>query len=178
MTDIFAKFQNRVRVDTQSLLGEEDPEEEPDLCSFLPSLSMQQRIGGCVSCMILGYMLSLGASFRLVSAFRGDVFPLVIVLTFGNIISLSGSCFLAGPTSQLEKMFHSKRRIASIAYISSLVLTLTVAFALEGIIGQGLLLIFLILCQYISIGWYCMSYIPFARQMVSKCWSYSAVSLE
>ena len=94
--------------------------------------------------------------------------PFVTIATLGNVISLCGSCFLMGPTSQSKKMFHPSRRIATILYLSSLILTLVVAFALLGWKGQSLLLVVLMICQYVAIAWYCMSYVPFARQLATR----------
>lgn len=91
--------------------------------------------------------------------------PFVVHATVGNIIALCGSCFLTGPTAQSKKMFHKTRRVATALYLGSLVLTLVVAFVpFPG--GKGIVLFLLMLCQYGAIGWYILSYIPFARDAV------------
>jgi hypothetical protein len=62
-------------------------------------------------------------------------------------------------------MFKESRRVASIAYLSSLILTLVVAYVpIPG--PKGLLLIALLVVQYLSVFWYCLSYVPFARDAV------------
>lgn len=91
----------------------------------------------------------------------------MLYTTVGNIISLSGSCFLSGPKSQLEKMFHDSRKMATILYLGSLVMTLVVAFVKE-FKGQAFLLLVLVGVQYVAVFWYCLSYIPFARQMAQR----------
>jgi len=172
-----------------------------EMCSFCPQLSFQERLGGCLGCMTLGYILSFGSFFRLRDLMLGDPAPFVTYATMGNIISLSGSFFLSGPKSQFEKMWSEKRRIATIVYITSLVVTLIVAFAWTNHIdidthddtddgngddndnstsgsggGRGMMmggikamvLILLLIFQYIAVAWYCMSYIPFARQMATR----------
>ena len=136
--------------------------------NYLPALSWKQRVIGCLACMAIGYTLSLGGFFRLTEAMMGNPGPFVINSTIGNIISLCGSCFLTGPTNQAKKMFHASRRIATSLYLGSLALTLLVAFAAEGMTGQGIVLIVLMLIQYVAIAWYCLSYIPFARQAAKR----------
>jgi hypothetical protein len=63
-------------------------------------------------------------------------------------------------------MWHEKRRVATTMYIGSLFLTLLVAFL--PVPGKALLLLILMVAQYISIGWYTISYIPFAQEAVSN----------
>lgn len=118
--------------------------------------------------MAVGYTLSFGSFFRLTQLLAGDPIPFVMTATFGNIISLCGSCFLTGPTNQAKKMFHETRRIATGLYLGSLALTLVVAFAADGVPGQGVVLIVLMIVQYVAIAWYCLSYIPFARQAAKR----------
>ena len=149
---------------TSSLTSSQEEEE-----SLFPTLTWKQRFIGCISCMTIGYLLSFGSFFRFGALLTGNPLPFVLYSTTGNIISLSGSCFLSGPSSQIKRMFHKTRRIASIAYISSLILTLIIAFTCYNVKGIGVVLLLLLLCQYVSIAWYCLSYIPFAREGVKKC---------
>lgn len=138
-----------------------------DYCGgWLPEMTWKERILGCTTCMIAGYLLSLGSFFRIKDLLFGNPNPLVINATIGNIIALLGSCFLSGPTNQYNRMWSTKRRYATIMYLGSLVLTLIVAsIPFRG--PKGLLLLFLLLSQYISITWYCLSYIPMAQEIVS-----------
>lgn len=100
------------------------------------------------------------------------IVPFVVNATAGNILALCGSCFVSGPSNQLKKMFHETRKWSTIAYLISLVLTLVVAFApFKG--PKWIILIILLLVQYCAITWYCLSYIPFAREAVSgMCWRF------
>ena len=148
----------------------EEGQQEP-LCSMCPSLTWQERLGGCLGCMVLGYVLSFGSFFRLKDLMLGDPAPFVVYATVGNIISLSGSFFLSGPTSQFKKMFHESRKMATILYLASLAVTLIVALIPfgNGVRGiKAMILVILLLCQYVAVAWYCMSYIPFARQMATR----------
>ena len=93
------------------------------------------------------------------------VVPYVVNATIGNIIALCGSCFLSGPKQQSRKMFHKTRRLATFTYLGSMVLTLIVALVpFPG--NKAPVLLFLMFCQYVSITWYCISYIPFAREAI------------
>ena len=72
----------------------------------IPALTWQERLGECLACMALSYILSLGSLFRFRDLLHGNPTSFVsYTSTVGTIISLSGSCFLSGPKSQLEKCF-------------------------------------------------------------------------
>ena len=151
-------------VDLKALLPRLNAQDEEPDEGFLRSLTWRERLMGCASCMILGYLLSFGSFFRMKDLILGNPLPFVLNATIGNIIALGGSCFLSGPQAQLEKMFSESRRVASIAYLSSLILTLVVAYA--PIHPKGLLLLILLIIQYLSVFWYCLSYVPFARDAI------------
>ncbi len=178
--------------------NDDEDDDEDCLTRFCPSLTWQERLGGCVACMLLGYILSLGSFFRMkdVFLFGTNYKSFVMYSTVGNIISLSGSFFLSGPKAQFQKMWHEKRKVATTLYLSSLAVTLLVcimipsrrssssgtnnngddysdsdsdaprhhrhSFALK---VEGMMLLLLLGCQYVSVAWYCLSYIPFARQI-------------
>jgi len=181
--------------DTTNTNINNDDDDEDCLTRLCPSLTWQERLGGCVGCMLLGYILSLGSFLRM-----RDVFLLgynyksfVLYSTLGNILSLSGSFFLSGPKTQIQNMWHESRRGATILYLSSLAVTLLVciiipsrpsgngnsdtpdsdsdaprhrhSFALK---VEGMMLLVLLGCQYVSVAWYCLSYIPFARQIAKN----------
>ena len=178
-----ASVRESISIDVESLPGRPQPQREKSRLeqvsdNYLPALSWKQRVIGCLACMAIGYTLSLGGFFRLTEAMMGNPGPFVINSTIGNIISLCGSCFLTGPTNQAKKMFHESRRIATSLYLGSLALTLLVAFAAEGMTGQGIVLVVLMLIQYVAIAWYCLSYIPFARQAAKRLFNryYNQVS--
>jgi hypothetical protein len=139
----------------------------PSWCDFLPSLSLRERLLGCATCMVCGYILSFGSFMRMKDLVVGNPVPLVVNVTIGNVIALCGTCFLTGPQSQVRRMFHKSRKLASIAYIGSLAVTLFLLL-LPHFILRGLLLFFLMIGQYVAITWYCLSYIPFAREFVTN----------
>jgi Got1/Sft2-like family len=143
--------------------GGGDDGEDP-WCSC--EMTWRERLLGCGTCMIAGYLLSFGSFFRMASLLKGEALPYVLNVTVGNLLALAGSCFLSGPKSQFSKMWHESRRTATTLYLGSLVLTILVA--LIAFPGRSLILILLLLSQYVSVTWYCLSYIPFAREWISS----------
>ena len=151
------------RSTTESSYSENDEPDECFLCQYFPDLSWRERLIGCGTCMIAGYILSMGSFWRLKSLVQGDPVPFVLNTTVGNLIALAGSFFLTGPKTQYRKMFHDSRRVATYMYLGSLFLTLLVTATT----GGAFLLIILVLFQYVAITWYTLSYIPFARDIAS-----------
>lgn len=86
--------------------------------------------------------------------------------TLGNITSIGSTMFLMGPLKQLKRMFEPTRLIATILVLLFFVLTLCSAF----LWNKGLALIFCIL-QSLALTWYSLSYIPYARDAVKKCFA-------
>jgi hypothetical protein len=135
---------------------------------WMPSLTFQERMIGCGTCMVFGYLLSFGSFVRFKDLVFGNPVPFAVNATVGNIIALCGSFFMSGPQQQMKKMWHESRRTSSICYLSSLGVTLVLA-CIPKFLGQGLLLLVCLLFQWVSIFWYCLSYIPFARDAI-KTW--------
>lgn len=72
-----------------------------------------------------------------------------------------------GPKAQWGRMWREERRVATLLYLGTLGLTLLVAFGYGQIWGpKGLYLLCLMVCQYAAITWYCLSYVPFAHDVV------------
>lgn len=144
----------------------EEPEDE-NLCSLLPSMTWRERLMGCGTCMVAGYVLSFGSFWRLADLVHGNPYPFVLNATAGNLLALMGSCFLSGPHAQARKMWQPHRQVATAAYLGSLLLTLIVAFlSIPG--PKAFYLLVLMLIQYVAIGWYTLSYIPFAHDAVKS----------
>ena len=125
-------------------------------CNMLPSLSLRERLLGCGTCMICGYLLSFGSFIRFRDLFFGNPTPIVIHVTLGNILSLMGTCFLSGPSSQIRRMFHESRKIATNMYIGSMGLCLLLLLTPKHF-GKGFLLFLLLCFQYIAVTWYVVS---------------------
>ncbi|XP_042746794.1 vesicle transport protein SFT2A isoform X2 [Tympanuchus pallidicinctus] len=90
-----------------------------------------------------------------------------VFYTLGNIAALASTCFLMGPLKQLKTMFEPKRLVATLVMLLFLVLTLCAVFWWN---KKGLALIFCIL-QFLAMTWYSLSYIPYARDAVIKCFT-------
>mmetsp|Transcript_14901 Transcript_14901/g.21999 ORF Transcript_14901/g.21999 Transcript_14901/m.21999 type:complete len:170 (-) Transcript_14901:326-835(-) len=139
------------------------PPVEDDLC---PALTFPERVVGCLGCMLIGYVLSFGAFFRFTKLLEGDVAPFIVIWTLGNVVSLCGSCFLFGPKSQCDQMFHATRRIAAFVYLASMLTTIILAALFhDSHVGTFLLLVMMIV-QLVAVAWYNLSYVPFARRWV------------
>jgi len=125
------------------------------------SLSMSTRIKGFAACFIMGILFSL-LSVAMLSI---SLSAFVILYTFGNITALASTFFLMGPVAQMKKMFAPTRLIATILMLVFLALTLFSALYLG---KRGLAIIFCIM-QFCAMTWYAISYIPYARDAVKKC---------
>ncbi|XP_018408010.1 PREDICTED: vesicle transport protein SFT2A-like [Nanorana parkeri] len=90
-----------------------------------------------------------------------------VFFTLGNVAALASTCFLMGPVKQLKKMFEPTRLIATVVMLLCLICTLCAVFWWQ---KKGLALLFCIL-QFLAMTWYSISYIPFARDAIIKCFS-------
>ncbi|KAM6368390.1 vesicle transport protein SFT2A isoform 4-T5 [Alca torda] len=95
---------------------------------------------------------------------ESDGLPYVLLLA---LCVLFFTCFLMGPLKQLKAMFEPKRLVATVVMLLFLVLTLCAVFWWN---KKGLAVLFCIL-QSLAMTWYSLSYIPFARDAVIKCFS-------
>ncbi|KAK7108092.1 vesicle transport protein SFT2A-like [Littorina saxatilis] len=129
------------------------------------TLSWSTRIKLFAVCFILGATLSILGSCLLFLRNGFTIFG--ILYTLGNLLSLASTCFLMGPMSQLKKMFAKTRIIATLLVLLLLVLTLVCAFAIK----NGALTIVCCVLQFLALTWYSLSYIPYARDVVKKCFA-------
>ncbi|OWY98986.1 Vesicle transport protein [Phytophthora megakarya] len=133
-----------------------------------PSLSYQERIIGCITCFLLGFLLSLGSTFRLAKLVHGNPAPFAIAYTIGNILSICCTTFFVGPWKQIQTMFHSKRRYSAVVYVVFMFLTLLLCFNHH--IHHRLLLVLLsVLVQFMALVWYTLSYVPYGRSIALSC---------
>ncbi|KAJ0707165.1 putative vesicle transport protein, Got1/SFT2 [Helianthus annuus] len=87
-----------------------------------------------------------------------------VLFTFGNMLAVGSTTFLMGPARQLQMMFDPVRIYATSIYIGFVVLALICALWIH----SKLLTMIAILCEICALIWYSLSYIPFARSIVSK----------
>ena len=74
------------------------------------------------------------------------------------------SCFLCGPKKQLQNMTDKTRLLTTIVYVVFMILTLVAALKWKSIVATMACCI----VQYAALTWYTLSYIPFARAIVSR----------
>ncbi|PAA85182.1 hypothetical protein BOX15_Mlig034154g1, partial [Macrostomum lignano] len=84
--------------------------------------------------------------------------------TFGNILSLTSTCFLMGPLNQLKKMFAPTRLIATLLMLLFMTLALLSALLWNNV---ALTVLFCIL-EFLALTWYSISYIPYARTAIKN----------
>lgn len=136
--------------------------------SWCKSLTYQERILGGAICLLLGFLLSLGSTIRLARLAHGHPGPFAVAYTFGNCLSLSSSCFFVGPSKQLETMMRPKRRVSAMLYLFFIGLTLVLCFA-HHIYHRILWVLLSVLCQFLALIWYCLSYVPYGRSIALGC---------
>ena len=139
---------------------------EEKVCEQCPSMTYSQRIVGCLTCIVVGFLISMGSTMRLVQLIKGDPEPFAVMYTLGNIIGLSSSCFLYGPWAQIKSMFAPIRLAATGAYLFFMALTMFLAFYPNEIPLRLMWLVFSIFLQFLALMWYSLTYIPFANQII------------
>lgn len=130
------------------------------------ALGWGTRMKGFIICCILGVFCSiLGTCMLWIPGIGLAVFA--VLYTAGNICALLSTMFLIGPCRQLKTMCAKERAFATVIMLVCLVLTLCAAFWWK---NNGLALLFCVL-QFLAFTWYGLSYIPFARDAVTKLFS-------
>ncbi|XP_023594200.1 vesicle transport protein SFT2B isoform X2 [Trichechus manatus latirostris] len=140
----------------KKVLSGQDTEDRGGLSEVVEasSLSWGTRIKGFVACFAIGILCSLLGTLLLWVPRKGLIL-FIVFYTFGNIASLGSTIFLMGPMKQLKRMFELTRLIATTVMLWH---------------NKGLALIFCIL-QSLAMTWYSLSFIPFARDAVKKCFT-------
>ncbi|XP_056105448.1 vesicle transport protein SFT2A isoform X1 [Rhinichthys klamathensis goyatoka] len=150
------------------LSGREENEEVGLTAQILDgtTLGFTTRLKWFVICFASGILCSiLGTALLFLPKAGMNLFA--VFYTLGNVAAISSTCFLMGPLKQLKRMFEPTRIIATIMMLLCLVLTLCAVFWWH---KKGLAILFCIL-QFLAMTWYSISYIPFARDAVMKCFT-------
>ncbi|RLV98698.1 hypothetical protein DV515_00010585 [Chloebia gouldiae] len=137
------------------VLAGQDDEEQGLTAQVLDAstLSFGTRVRWFAICFVTGILCSFLGTALLWLPKGIKLFALFY--TLGNIAALASTCFLMGPLKQLKAMFDPKRLIATVVMSWN---------------KKGLAMLFCIL-QFLAMTWYSLSYIPFARDAVIKCFS-------
>ncbi|CAF0944505.1 unnamed protein product [Adineta steineri] len=137
--------------------GEEQTEEQSGMMSEISGLSWDTRLKGFGLCLLVAVLLGIGSV--IVYFLGNNLSGFAILYSVAVIFGLGSTIFLMGPMKQLKKMFDSSRLIATIVFLASIVMTLISAL----VIKSGILVLIFVIVQFLALGWYTISYIPFAR---------------
>lgn len=139
--------------------GEFDGLQDTEREQLIPGLTISQRIQG----FCLFFSLALFSSFLSWIAFGvGNMWKYTFLSSFGTLLSLASTFILIGPSSQLKYMMDEERRVSSIMYVGSVFLSIFIAIAYQ----STFLCIISTFFQYVCLGWYSLSYIPYGKEMV------------
>jgi hypothetical protein len=120
MADIFKHAYSLVNPEQKKKDWYEEMEEQ--VCSYFPSMTFTQRIIGALTCMSIGFLISMGSTLRLIDLLKGNPDPFAITYTVGNLIGICSTCFIYGPWTQAKKMFAPTRYRCRLYYCYSLCL--------------------------------------------------------
>ncbi|GAA0146790.1 hypothetical protein Leryth_016530 [Lithospermum erythrorhizon] len=123
------------------------------------TLTTKQRLYGFAACLVSGIACTL---LSMLVFFNPVKFG--ITFSFGNLLALGSTGFLIGPKRQVTMMLDPVRIYATAIYLASIIVALFCALYVR----NKVLTLLAILLEFGSLIWYSMSYIPFARSMVSK----------
>ncbi|OAY64926.1 vesicle transport protein SFT2B [Ananas comosus] len=123
------------------------------------TLSTQQRLYGFAICLVAG----LACTFLSMLVFFNPI-KFGITFTFGNLLALGSTAFLIGPKRQVVMMLDPVRIYATAIFTASIIIALFCALYVH----NKLLTLLAIILEFGALVWYSLSYIPFARSIVSK----------
>ncbi|ONK57785.1 uncharacterized protein A4U43_C09F4070 [Asparagus officinalis] len=123
------------------------------------TLTTKQRLYGFAICLSAG----LACTFLSMLVFLNPI-KFGVTFTFGNLLALGSTAFLIGPKRQVTMMLDPVRIYATAIYLASMIISLFCAFYVH----NKLLTLLAIILEFGALVWYALSYIPFARSMVSK----------
>ncbi|GKT23644.1 putative multi-domain containing protein [Aduncisulcus paluster] len=118
---------------------------------------------------IVAFGITFGIGF-LMTIF-GNIFlgksstTFIILYVLGTFMCIFSTIFIVGVRKQFKMMFAKTRLWATIVFLVAFILTIVIAFTTH---SGGLTSIFLFV-DSIALFWYCISYIPFARDAILGC---------
>ncbi|KAJ4839487.1 hypothetical protein Tsubulata_030724 [Turnera subulata] len=123
------------------------------------TLSTKQRFYGFAICFSAGLACTL---LSMLVFFHPIKFA--VTFTLGNLLSLGSTAFLIGPKRQVTMMLDPVRIYATALFLASIFIALLCALYAH----NKLLTLVAIILEFGALIWYSLSYVPFARSMVSK----------
>ena len=133
--------------------------------SIFPSLTLQQRVIGWLSCYLAGVLITLLSFGSFAALVLGHPLRFAFLYTLGNITALMSTCFLVGPRRQFLAMKDPVRLVPSIVYLGTMIATLVLCFKAP---SMRLLIVLLIVFQWLSLLWYSITFIPFASNIIRR----------
>ncbi|KAK6795547.1 hypothetical protein RDI58_009001 [Solanum bulbocastanum] len=146
---------------SESILGENEEQQDnlfgdqEALCSVSPL----QRVYGFAACLLAGFICMFLSMIVFIKPIK-----FALLFTFGNMLAIGSTTFLIGPRQQLSMMMDPVRAYATSMYVGCVVLALICALWIH----SKILTLLAIICEICALVWYSLSYIPFARRMVSN----------
>ena len=138
-----------------------------DEFSEMTSLSTQQRLIGFLMCVAMGIIFCwIAMAFVPTIALFPKKFA--FFFTCGNAFLVLAPVFLVGVRSQIQSMASSHRAQVAAVYVGSTIATLFSALYLH----SSILSIVFAVVQVGAVIWYGMSFIPFARRVLSTTFNY------
>lgn len=169
MTNQMAKdidLESKFIIDTSQTLRQHSTNE-----TCFKSLSLKERVSAFVFFNILAYVLQMESIFKFFTSIAiGDTSSFAYLYSFGNILSIIGTLFIVGVNEQIAIATNPTRKMCSIVYFASILLTLLFASVLSGVVGK-VLTTGAVGVQMVSYWWYLFSYIPGARNFLCGCFS-------
>lgn len=157
-----------VREKVTSLISSAEPEPEPEQgllgslqTSFAEATQMSRTNRYIAAGVSLGCCILFGALSSMFVVISPRKFA--CLYTISNLCGLGATLFVVGPAKQCAKMAEPQRAVASLVYLSSAILTLVAALVLRSLV----LTLLFALVQFFALTWYVLSYVPYARAMVS-----------
>lgn len=146
---------------SESILGGNEEQQDnlfgdqEALCSVSPL----QRVYGFAACLLAGFICMFLSMIVFIKPIK-----FALLFTLGNMLAIGSTTFLIGPMQQLSMMMDPVRAYATSMYVGCVVLALICALWIH----SKILTLLAIICEICALVWYSLSYIPFARRMVSN----------
>ncbi|MBA0628437.1 hypothetical protein Godav_023162 [Gossypium davidsonii] len=147
MNNAFEKMKMLVGIEVEDEHQQPAIEEDGNSFSFMDDFNRQCTLTTKQSILVFFHPIKFGITF-----------------TFGNLLALGSTAFLIGPKRQVSMMLDPVRIYATAIYLASMIIALFCAFYVR----NKLLTLLAIMLEFGALIWYSLSYIPFARSMVSK----------
>ena len=143
-----------------------------DELSEMTSLTMTQRFGAFFLSFGMGLVFIIIA-LTLLPTIALFANKFAFFFTVGNVFCVGSTVFLVGVRKQMASMFEANRFQAASVYFGCLLMTLVSAVHWQ----SSVLAMMSCAAQLVALVWYALSYIPYARRVISTFGGYAMVVL-